>query len=82
MVIVIHTMLAEELKNAWEDLRQTQPDILNFDDCLCNLNTILEEQLITPVIINSVSPYDVKIDKGFNIVVGGNCLGRGLTLPN
>jgi hypothetical protein len=32
-------------------------------------------------VLNSLTPIEVEFDKGFNIVVGGNSLGRGITLP-
>ena len=74
--------ISDELKSIWNDLKSTQPDIINYDDMVEILRTLLDEQRIRPVVINSKSPYDASFENGYNIVVGGNCLGRGLTLKN
>jgi len=74
------SVVGEELKTIWEDLHSTHPDILNYDDMVDILRSLLEQELFRPKIVNFKSPYDISFDTGYNIVIGGNCLGRGLTL--
>ncbi len=68
-----------ELKVIWTDLQSTKPDITNFDDIYTNIESILEECSISVHLLNSKSPYDVDYNNGYNIVAGGNSLGRGIT---
>ena len=70
-----------ELRIAWDDLQKSKPDITNFDDVHKRAVLLLENQEISIFVMNSRSPMRVEYDTGFNIIVGGNSLGRGLTLP-
>lgn len=70
------------LKIAWLDLQETKPDILDFDKCYTFLSDVLEKGKITISTMNSKASVDVDFKEGINIVVGGNCLGRGVTFPN
>lgn len=74
--------LAEELKLTWSKLQVTQPDITPFEDILPNVSQLLNEVLIKIVILNSNTPIDIDYGSGYNIIVGGNSLGRGITIPN
>lgn len=70
------------LKIAWSDLQKTKPDIMRFDDTFAFISTLLEDEAIKITTMNSRSVADVNFNVGINIVVGGNCLGRGFTFPN
>ena len=70
------------LKIAWNDLQKTKPDIMCFDDTFAFISTLLEDEAIAITTMNSRSVADVNFNVGINIVVGGNCLGRGFTFPN
>ena len=80
----------EQLKEAWEDLQQTKPDIPHYEDLKEFVIQILDETLICVIPLNSKSticrdvdnPDALDLSKGYNIIVGGNTLGRGLTFPN
>lgn len=71
----------KELSEAWLDLQKTKPDIENFEDVFSSIKTLLSDQLIIPIVLNSTTPIDVNYGTGYNIVIGGNTLGRGITLP-
>lgn len=80
----------EILRDSWLDLQSTKPDLEPFDDILNCVKDILENGLIRAIPLNSNStisrdandPNSLKLDEGFNIVIGGNTLGRGITFPN
>ncbi|MBR4598133.1 MAG: hypothetical protein IKO42_07050, partial [Opitutales bacterium] len=69
------------LKESWDDLKSTKPDLQTFEEIFSAVKTIISEQLIKTLVLNSQSPIEVKYDLGYNIIVGGNTLGRGITLP-
>lgn len=78
------------LKNIWADLQHTKPDFPSFEDIQNGVTDILENTEIMVVPLNSKSfvcrdssnPDALDLSKGFNIVIGGNTLGRGITFPN
>ena len=80
----------EQLKEAWTDLQQTKPDLVHYDDIYEQVVDILDNTLICVIPLNSKSficrdsnnPDSLDLSKGFNIVVGGNTLGRGITFPH
>lgn len=74
-------VLNNQLKNAWLDLQRTKPDILNFDDVLEFVHSLLDEEKINIIVMNSQSSQEVTSSDGINIIVGGNSLGRGVTFP-
>jgi len=57
----------------------TKDDLIGFDKLKAVLDGLLDK--INIVVINSESSAASSYAAGLNIVVGGNCLGRGLTLP-
>ncbi|MCW9710311.1 DEAD/DEAH box helicase [Avibacterium sp. 21-586] len=65
----------------YQDLKQTKPDIHHFEDIYKRLTTILENKQINIVVLNSKTESNFKLDQGFNIIIGGNVIGRGLTIP-
>lgn len=80
----------EILRDAWLDLQRTKPDLEPFDDIYNSVKEILENGYIRAISLNSTSlisrnpkdPNSLKLSEGFNIVVGGNTLGRGITFSH
>lgn len=78
------------LKTEWKDLQQTKPDLEDFEDIKDSVIEILDNTEIMVIPLNSKSficrdpnnPDALDLSKGYNIVVGGNTLGRGITFPN
>lgn len=78
------------LKNIWTDLQHTKPDFPSFEDIQNSVTDILDNTEIMVVPLNSKSfvcrdssnPDALDLSKGFNIVIGGNTLGRGITFPH
>ena len=79
-----------ELRNEWNNLQQTKPDLEEFEDIQDTVIKILKNREIIVIPLNSKSlvcrdpdnPDSLDLSKGYNIVVGGNTLGRGITFPN
>lgn len=79
-----------DLKDAWSDLQRTKPDLPYYDDIKEVVKEILNNTEIFVIPLNSKSfvcrdendPNALQLNKGFNIVVGGNTLSRGLTFPH
>lgn len=80
----------QSLYNIWTDLQRTKPDIQPYDDIKEAVIQILDNQEIITIPLNSKSficrdstnPDALDLSKGYNIVVGGNTLGRGITFPH
>ena len=70
-----------EFQEIWQDLRQTKPDIQHFDDIYAKMRELLEKQAIQILVLNSKTASNPNLDLGFNVIVGGNVIGRGLTIP-
>ncbi len=83
-------VFVDNLKEEWRDLQQTKPDLENFEDIKNAVVEILDNTEVFVIPLNSKSfvcrdpnnPDALDLKKGFNIVIGGNTLGRGLTFPN
>ena len=73
--------ISENFKNTYQDLQKTRPDIHHFEEIYEKLCELLEEQRISIVVLNSKTEGDFDVKKGFNIIIGGNVIGRGLTIP-
>ncbi|STO54820.1 stress-sensitive restriction system protein [Canicola haemoglobinophilus] len=72
---------AESFKESYQDLQQTKPDIYHFEEIYEKLTELLQEKRIKVVVLNSKTETDFDLEKGFNIIIGGNVIGRGLTIP-
>ena len=80
----------ETLKLMWADLQRTKPDLEPYDDIKETVIQILNNEELMVIPLNSKSfvcrdssdPNALDLSKGFNIVVGGNTLGRGITFPH
>ena len=78
---IFENKLSEKLLEAWNDLKVTNDELLDFDASHQFINDLLENNKIKLLVMNSrneISDYS----KGINIIVGGNSLGRGVTFPN
>ena len=73
--------IIKNLKNEWTDLFKTKPEIRTFDEIFEVIKDILFKQEIHFATLNSVSDSKVDISHGNNIIIGGNSLGRGVTIP-
>lgn len=84
---VSHSCYETETKEAfWEvykSLRETKPDITDFDTIYDFIVNQLADEKIKVLMLNSVVSYDdnTQYEDGINIIVGGNSLGRGVTFP-
>ena len=73
--------LKANLEKEWNNLHSTKPEIKKFSeifDCIRDLLFNTEFHIST---LNSKSDAEQDFETGFNIVVGGNTLGRGVTFP-
>jgi hypothetical protein len=73
--------LQVQLREAWVDLQKSKPDIKNFEDIVDTVHKILDEENIKLIVMNSKGTPQFDYSKGFNIIIGGNSLGRGVTFP-
>jgi hypothetical protein len=70
-----------QLTSIWNDLKTTKPDIESFEDIFDAIVYLLENELIGVKMLNSHTNILVNYQTGYNIIVGGNSLGRGVTFP-
>lgn len=78
------------LMDSWSDLQSTRPDLEPFEDIKEEVIRILDDEELMVIPLNSNSfvcrdsnnPDALDLEKGFNIVIGGNTLGRGITFPH
>ena len=76
------SIIAERVQIERDNLYSTKPDIKPLDEIFEEMRELLFARRIKVHTINSRTDVPVNFDDGFNIVVGGNILGRGLTIPN
>ena len=69
--------------SVYENLRATKSDLIEFSKAFDFIAEKLKNDEVNVLVLNSVSTYEenTKYDKGINILVGGNSLGRGITIP-
>lgn len=72
---------ANSFMESYQDLRSSKPDIHHFEDISQKLVELLENQRFRVLVLNSKTETDFDLEKGFNIIIGGNVIGRGLTIP-
>ncbi|MCU1224681.1 MAG: hypothetical protein JWQ42_2774 [Edaphobacter sp.] len=75
-----YTALIKELHAAYDDLKATEPSLPAFAAILGKIEFYLNGA--TTKLINAMSSDEVKLDSKFNLFVGGNKLGRGVTIRN
>jgi len=68
-----------QIKVTWEDLQQTKPDIIKFQQIMDFISESLDQTKFNIIVMNSKSIGGGDRDSGMNIIVGGNTLGRGIT---
>lgn len=71
----------ESFKENYQDLQRTKPDIHHFEEIYEKLTALLQEKYINVVVLNSKTETNFDLENGFNIIIGGNVIGRGLTIP-
>lgn len=69
--------------SVYDDLKSTKPNIHSLDEIMSFIAEKLEDEDIGIRVINSQAQYEenVKYEIGINIIVGGNSVGRGITIP-
>lgn len=67
----------------YDSLKATKPNILDFKSIYDYIYEQMQEDRVNILMLNSIVSYDdnTQYDKGINIIVGGNSLGRGVTFP-
>jgi hypothetical protein len=75
------TELKNNLQYEWNNLHSTKPEIKQFSEIFNCIRDLLFNTEIHISTLNSKSDVDQSFETGFNIVVGGNTLGRGVTFP-
>lgn len=73
--------LKANLENEWNNLHSTKPEIKKFTEICDCIRDLLFNTEIKITTLNSKSDAEQSFETGFNIVVGGNTLGRGVTFP-
>jgi len=72
--------LIDLLKSAYTNLSSTDPNLHPFDTILGKFKFYLRGTSIK--LINATSNEEINLDSAYNIFVGGNKLGRGVTIRN
>ena len=72
--------LLAELKSCYDDVAQTQVRLPPFDQIVEKITFYLRGANVK--LINATSSEEIKLDAVYNIFVGGNKLGRGVTIEN
>ena len=75
------SIINHHLKNIWEDLQKTKPDIKEFTNIRDYIEKAVSEEKIKVIVMHSKSKDVPDYNCGLNIVIGGNILSRGITLP-
>jgi hypothetical protein len=74
--------LKDNLRVEWKNLYTTKPEIKPFDEIYDCIKDMLFHSEINIYILNSKSNAAIDVETGYNIVIGGNILGRGVTFPD
>lgn len=75
-----YAQMIEELKSAYYDLEQTQVGLPQFEEIVNKLKFYLGGANVK--LINATTSDEIKLTTVYNIFVGGNKLGRGVTIEN
>lgn len=78
-LIANSSTLEFDLRDAWEEFSKTKPDIRSFNEITNFLRS--DMPIVSIIVLNFKTPDGAVYDKGLNIVIGGNKLGRGVTFP-
>lgn len=74
-------VMKKNLQDEWNNLHSTKPELKKFDDIYSTIRDLLFNTEINIIPLNSKSDAERTFEEGFNIVIGGNTLGRGVTFP-
>jgi hypothetical protein len=72
--------LERALQDAYNDLLTTESDLPPFKEIEAKISFYIKGANIK--LVNATSTDEIKLDSKFNIFVGGNKLGRGVTIKN
>jgi hypothetical protein len=75
-----YTTLLKELQAGYDDLKASESTLPAFDVILERIGFYLNGANLK--VINGTSDDEVKLDSRFNLFIGGNKLGRGVTIKN
>jgi hypothetical protein len=75
-----HRQFVDSLREAYTDLGTTEQDIQPFDQIVEKIQFYLPGATIR--LVNATTNEEVELDSVYNIFVGGNKLGRGVTIKN
>lgn len=73
----------EVFARVYDSLKETKPDILPLGEIYNFIIEQMQNDKVNILMLNSVVSYDenTQYEKGINVIVGGNSLGRGVTFP-
>lgn len=75
-----YAKLLEDLRKEYDDLSDTEPALSRFEQVVDKIKFYLRGANIK--LVNALSNEEIKLDSVYNIFVGGNKLGRGVTIKN
>ena len=75
-----YSAVEKALKEAYSDLAGTEKSLPPFADIVAKIHFYIPGANIK--LINATTSDEIKLDSVFNIFVGGNKLGRGVTIKN
>ncbi|MBI3666746.1 MAG: hypothetical protein HY236_11090, partial [Acidobacteria bacterium] len=75
-----YAALEKALKDAYDDLATTEKALPKFADIATKIEFYIPGANIK--LVNATTNDEIKLDSVFNIFVGGNKLGRGVTIKN
>lgn len=73
----------EAFRAEYDKLHETKANLADFDLIYDTIYSYLQEDKINILVLNSTSSFEenTQYEKGINVLVGGNSLGRGVTFP-
>ena len=71
-------------KSIYDNLKETKSNLVDFNEAYEYIIDQMKNDKISILVLNSFSSYEenTQYDRGINILVGGNSLGRGVTFPH
>ncbi len=75
-----YAKLNKELEDAYKDLSETDKDLPELSQLIEKIKFYIRGANIR--LVNASSNEEIKLDAAYNIFVGGNKLGRGVTIKN
>lgn len=73
----------ESFREVYKQLQTTKNNLVGFDEAYNFIGEQLRDDKIAILVLNSFTSYDdnTQYERGINIIIGGNSLGRGVTFP-